>query len=167
MHLLTHPCSLLHPATPRCTGKTFLGEAGAKLGKELLAAKRAGFPILMLHENNPAKHGCEFSVFFDGRTPSDLMQEGIYSALALALYPGEFQATSVALAALALGATEISPWVRLKARILDKCNTRKGGTDAQQDQTVPSGQKAQVVSSRLRLSHRSKSALEREDVVHV
>ena len=58
------------------------------------------FPILMLHENGPAKHGCELSVFFDGRTPSDLMQEGIYTALALALYPDEFQATSVALAAL-------------------------------------------------------------------
>ena len=112
----------------------------------------------MLHENNPAKHGCEFSVFFDGRTPSDLMQEGIYSALALALYPGEFQATSVALAALALGATEVSPWVHLKARILDKCNKRKGVTDAQQGHTVPSGQTVQVVSSRSRLSCRSKSA---------
>ena len=86
----------------------------------------------MLHENDPAKHGCEFSVFFDGRTPSDLMQEGIYTALALALYPGEFQATSVALAALALGATEASPWARLKARILDKCNERKGSSDAHQ-----------------------------------
>ena len=116
-HLLTHPCSPLDPAAPRCTGKTFLGEAGAELGKELLDAKRAGFPILMLHENDPAKYGCEFSVFFDGRTPSDLMQEGIYSALALALYPGEFQATSVALAALALGATEVSPRARLKARL--------------------------------------------------
>eukprot|EP00964_Phaeocystis_antarctica_P141738 scaffold106832_cov68-Phaeocystis_antarctica.AAC.1 len=152
LYLLTHPCSLLHPATPRCTGKTFLGEAGAKLGKELLAAKRAGFPILMLHENDPAKHGCEFSVFFDGRTPSDLMQEGIYSALALALYPGEFQATSVALAALALGATEVSPSARLKARIIDKCNKRKGGTDTQQVHIVPSGKKAQAVSRRSRFS---------------
>ena len=49
----------------------------------------------MLHENDPAKHGCEFGVFFDGRTPTELMQEGIYTALALALYPGEFQATSI------------------------------------------------------------------------
>ena len=96
----------------------------------------------MLHENGPAKHGCELSVFFDGRTPSDLMQEGIYTALALALYPGEFQATSVALAALALGATEVSPWARLNARIIDKCNRRKGGTDAQQVHIVPSGQKS-------------------------
>ena len=75
-HLIFSHTPLL-PVTPRCTpctGKTFLGEAGAKLGKELLAAKRAGFPILMLHENDPAKHGCEFNVFFDGRTPSELMQ---------------------------------------------------------------------------------------------
>ena len=159
LYFIKHPCSLLHPAAPRCTGKTFLGEAGAKLGKELLAAKRAGFPILMLHENDPAKHGCEFSVFFDGRTPSDLMQEGIYSALALALYPGEFQATSVALAALALGATEVSPWARLKAWIIDKCcDKRKGGTDTQQVHIVPSGQEAQAVSRRSRFSYRGKSA---------
>ena len=163
---LTHPyifsltrALCLHPAALRCTGKTFLGEAGAKLGKELLAAKRAGFPILMLHENDPAKHGCEFSVFFDGRTPTDLMQQGIYSALALALYPGEFQATSVACAALALGAMEGSPWVRLKAWIIDKCSTRKGGIDAQQDQTVLSGQKApEAGSRRRRLSYHRKSA---------
>jgi len=86
------------------------------------------------------------------------MQEGIYSALALALYPGEFQATSVALAALALGATEVSPWARLKARIIDKCNKRKGGTDTQQVHIVPSGQKAQAVSRRSRFSYRGKSA---------
>ena len=158
LHLLTHPSPCLHPAAPRCTGKTFLGEAGAKLGKELLAAKRAGFPILMLHENDPAKHGCEFSIFFDGRTPSDLMQEGIYSALALALYPGEFQATSVALAALALGATEAGPWARLNARILDKCNERKGSFDAHQVHIVEAGQGAQALSRRSLASRRRKPA---------
>ena len=72
---LTHPCPLFDPAAPRCAGETYLGEAGAKLGKEVLAAKKAGFPIIMLHENDPAKHGCEFGVFFDGRTPSELLKE--------------------------------------------------------------------------------------------
>ena len=28
----------------------------------------------MLHENDPAKHGCEFGVFFDGRTPPELYE---------------------------------------------------------------------------------------------
>ena len=56
------------------TGETYLGEAGARLAEELLAAKKEDFRILMLHENDPAKHGCEFGVFFDGRTPSELMQ---------------------------------------------------------------------------------------------
>ena len=106
----------MHPLT----GKTFRGTKGELLGKEMLAAKKAGFPIVMLHENDPAKHGCEFSVFFDGRTPSELLESGIYTALALALYPGEFHTVSVALAALALGATRGSPWARLKARLLDK-----------------------------------------------
>ena len=117
---LTHPCPLFDPAAPRCAGETYLGEAGAKLGKEVLAAKKAGFPIIMLHENDPAKHGCEFGVFFDGRTPSELLKEGIYTALALALYPGEFQATSIALAALVLGAAEAGAWTRFTARFMAK-----------------------------------------------
>ena len=117
---LTHPCPLFDPAAPRCAAETYLGEAGAKLGKELLAAKKAGFPIIMLHENDPAKHGCEFGVFFDGRTPPELLKEGIYTALALALYPGDFQATSFALAALVLGASESGAWTRLKARFVEK-----------------------------------------------
>ena len=116
---LTLPCPLSDPAAPRCAAETYLGEAGAKLGKELLAAKKAGFPIIMLHENDPAKHGCEFGVFFDGRTPPELLKEGIYTALALALYPGDFQATSFALAALVLGASESGAWTRLKARFMD------------------------------------------------
>ena len=117
---LTHPRPLFDPAAPRCAGETYLGEAGAKLGKEVLAAKKAGFPIIMLHENDPAKHGCEFGVFFDGRTPSELLKEGIYTALALALYPGEFQATSIALAALVLGAAEAGAWTRFTARFMAK-----------------------------------------------
>ena len=134
---LTHPRPLFDPAAPRCAGETYLGEAGAKLGKELLAAKRAGFPIIMLHENDPAKHGCEFGVFFDGRTPSELLKEGIYTALALALYPGEFQSTSIALAALVLGAAEAGAWTRFTARFMAKGNRKWILRHHQKDDVAP------------------------------
>ena len=47
---------------------------------------------------------------FDGRTPQDLMQSGIYSNLALALYPGPYFPVSVALVAGRLGAADAWLW---------------------------------------------------------
>ena len=59
----------------------------------------------MVHENDDARGGCAFGIFFDGRTPEDLKQGGIYSDLALALYSASFWPVSVALVAGVLGAT--------------------------------------------------------------
>ena len=58
----------------------------------------------MLHENDMDNGGCEFGRFFE-TTPQDLIQDGLYKALALAAYPGAFWPVSVALVAQALGAT--------------------------------------------------------------
>ena len=60
-------------------------------------------PIVMLHENDMANGGCEFSRFFE-TTPSDLVRTGLYDALALAYYPGPCRLTSLYLVAKALGA---------------------------------------------------------------
>ena len=88
-------------------GETYMGEAGERLAVELVAAQKAGCRLLMLHENDGNKHGCEFGVFFDGRTPDELLQGGIYKALAIALFPGAgYQPVSIALAATALGAID-------------------------------------------------------------
>ena len=89
--------------------RTWLGDAGVKLAEELRAVRgeeRAATSVVMVHENDDARGGCEFSIFFAGRTPQDLMQGGIYSDLALALYPGPFWPVSVALVAGALGAAD-------------------------------------------------------------
>jgi hypothetical protein len=91
----------------------------------------------MLHENDPAKHGCEFGVFFDGRTPPELLKEGIYTALALALYPDDFQATSFSLAALVLGASESGVWSRFKARVIEKISRRKWIFFPKKDNVAP------------------------------
>ena len=50
--------------------------------------------------------GCDFGLFFDGRTPQDLLHAGIYNDLAIALYSGAFWPVSVTLVAKALGAVE-------------------------------------------------------------
>ena len=62
--------------------------------------------VLMVHENDAARGGCDFGIFFDGRTPEDLKQGGLYDALALALYSSAFWTVSVALVAKALGASD-------------------------------------------------------------
>ena len=85
--------------------RTYLGEAGKRLAEELRAVRAEGVEVVMVHENDLARGGCSFGIFFDGRTPQDLLQEGLYKALALALYSDDFWPVSVALVATAgLGA---------------------------------------------------------------
>ena len=61
--------------------------------------------VLMVHENDETRGGCEFSTFFTV-TPQDLIRDGLYKALALALYSAAFWPVSVALVARALGAVD-------------------------------------------------------------
>ena len=74
------------------------------MAEEVRAARKASLPITMLHENDEARSGCEFGFFFTS-TPPDLIEGGLYKALALACYAGSHRAVSMALAARALGAT--------------------------------------------------------------
>ena len=53
-----------------------------------------------------AGDGCEFGLFFS-TTPQDLIQDGLYKALALASYPPPFNHVSSCLVACALGAEDI------------------------------------------------------------
>jgi len=84
--------------------ETYLGTQGEALAAELRRARQAGFPTVMLHENDMDNGGCEFGRFFE-TTPQDLISGGLYKALAFAAYPGAFCPVSVALVAQALGAT--------------------------------------------------------------
>ena len=68
--------------------------------EQLRAARGGGVKVVMVHENDAARGGCAFAIFFDGRTPEVL--KGLYDALALALYSGPFWPVSVALVAKAL-----------------------------------------------------------------
>ena len=59
--------------------------------------------VLAVHENDPAKGGCEFSLFFR-TTPSALVDEGLYKSIAIALHPQPYREVSIALVAQACGA---------------------------------------------------------------
>ena len=64
--------------------QTYLHSEGEKLAEELRRARAAGsaIEIVMVHENDQDRGGCEFNIFFDGRTPQDLVQGGIYNVRA-------------------------------------------------------------------------------------
>ena len=83
-------------------------EQGEALERDVRAA-RAGQPgvkIVMVHENDRVKGGCEFGTFF-GTTPQSLINEGIYKEIAIALHTPPHRAVSLALVAQALGATKV------------------------------------------------------------
>jgi len=63
-----------------------------------------GHSIIVIHETDPQHHGCEFSTFFES-TPQDLIDSGLYKALAVAFMSGEaHRSVSRKLLAKALGA---------------------------------------------------------------
>ena len=68
--------------------QTYL-ESGEELAEELRRARAAGSSIklVMVHENDQERGGCEFGIFFDGRTPQDLNDSGIYDVRACSLRP--------------------------------------------------------------------------------
>ena len=92
--------------------QTFVDAPGQLLAHEVRSARESGSPsVVMVHENDPHRGGCIFDTFF-ATTPGDLLQGGIYKAIALALHSGGFWPVSVALVARALGATDANGCTR-------------------------------------------------------
>ena len=88
--------------------KSFLYESGERLAEEVRAARQHGLPIVMAHENDEERDGCEFATFFS-TTPGDLVSDGLYKALAVAFVHGSaHRQVSLALFAKALGAVPVS-----------------------------------------------------------
>ena len=67
--------------------QTYLNAEGERLAEELRRARAAGskIEIVMVHENDQARGGCEFGILFDGRTPRDLLDSGVYNVRPLPL----------------------------------------------------------------------------------
>ena len=89
------------------SAQTWVGAAGQLLATEVRDARAAAMPIVMIHATPDNDNGCEFGTFFSS-TPGDLIQDGLYKALALAYYPPPFRHVSACLVALALGAVPSS-----------------------------------------------------------
>jgi len=84
--------------------ETFVDKAGAALALEVQQALDRDVDIVMLHENEERKGGCEFGHLFKS-TPKELVSAGLYGPIALAMYAMPHRVVSLALAAQALGAT--------------------------------------------------------------
>ena len=56
--------------------KTYLDEAREMLAEQLRFVRAEGstVEVVMVHENDQGRGGCNFGIFFDGRTPQDLLQ---------------------------------------------------------------------------------------------
>ena len=83
---------------------TYTQEEGERLADEVRGAMLNNVPLVMVHENDATKGGCEFSTFFR-TTPEDLIRDGLYKKLALAAMPPPLRDVSLALIAKEFGAT--------------------------------------------------------------
>jgi len=83
---------------------TFEGQAGAHLAGEVRRARGTGIAILLVHECDSERGGCQFSKFFE-TTPPELIADGLYSKkIAVACHPAQHRAISLGLMAKELGA---------------------------------------------------------------
>jgi len=78
-----------------------------RLAEQVKQARQDKLKIVMAHENDPDLGGCEFAKFFE-TTPQELINAGLYNALAIACFPGLHHEVSLVLLAKALGATPVS-----------------------------------------------------------
>jgi len=109
---------------------TFLQPVGDALATEVGAALDSGFPIVMVHENDPARQGCEFGTFFE-ITPQGLINKGLFRPLAIAFMSGEaHRKVSCALLAKKLGATaveggQVSSRLRSVSKSMSRSTSRR------------------------------------------
>jgi len=85
--------------------QTFVGEdVGKRYGQQVRAFREREVEYIMLHEADPERHGCEFGTFFS-TTPQDLIDNGIYGALAISFFWGLHREVSIGLVGKVLGLT--------------------------------------------------------------
>ena len=83
--------------------QTFVGAMGDALAQQVRETRAAGIGIVLAHENDVSKGGGPFARLFQ-TTPKDLVDDGLYHDIAIALYDGPHRAIGVAMLGQALGA---------------------------------------------------------------
>ena len=129
---------------------TFLGEEGSKLAAEVTEARAIKLHIVLAHETDGARGGCEFSEFFK-TTPQDLVSGGLYSKIAVAFQPGAHRDVSYCLLAKDLGARRQAFGQVTAMRI------EQGSLEARKRVSSVGGQLSRRSSSISQLSRRSSS----------
>jgi len=84
---------------------TFEGSDGKTVASLLRAARFGGLEIILAHENDARRGACPFSRFFE-TTPDDLIRDGLYKKMAVALHPGPHYMVSLAMLGKSLGAVQ-------------------------------------------------------------
>jgi hypothetical protein len=112
-----------------------------QLAEDVRSMLKNNEKIVLAHENDAAKGGCEFATFFCV-TPQDIIDSGLYGPLAVALHLGdEHRTVSLRLLALALGARVVdSRRMRNGRRLASQLCGRvwiRHRTDPQADQGLP------------------------------
>ena len=97
------------PAAPRCTRCMPLHT------EQVRAARAAGIVVVLVHECDPTRGGCEFGAFF-GTTPQELIDDGLYARVAIALHSGQHRTVSLCLLAREVGAVRY----RMKEALREK-----------------------------------------------
>ena len=94
--LVTHMLLLLNT-------ETFRGDEGDDLCDEIFAARSQGIEVIMAHESDSQRGGCEFVHFFEV-TPQRLISDGLYDKIAIDCKAEPYRQVSLSLIAKALGA---------------------------------------------------------------
>jgi len=78
--------------------ETWLGAEGIELAEQVRNLRKEGITVLLAHENDPTRGGCEFATFFR-TTPEDLIADGLYARVAVAFHTGQHRTVSLCLLA--------------------------------------------------------------------
>ena len=82
---------------------TFQGDAGDELFDEVAKARTNGVEVVMAHECDVQRGGCNFVQFFE-TTPQKLISDGLFDKIAIACHAEPYRQMSMSLIAKALGA---------------------------------------------------------------
>ena len=111
-------------ATKRKSQRNLLGNTPPTPGQAAPPhSEERPLKIVMVHENDAHKGGCEFGTFF-ATTPSALIEEGIFSDIAIALHTPPHRSVSLGLVAQALGATKKSSVDEVSRRLSRRFSRR-------------------------------------------
>jgi len=112
--------------------QTFSGELSVALLDEINAAREAGVEVVLAHERDPDRSGCDFDEFFQ-LTPQSLITSGLYTKVAIECLTGPEKVVSIALLAKACGAVVVTSYAlqQRSAKRLVRCAVATTGDMAE------------------------------------